>query len=204
MNICCEGAYMDHDIFLAWLNETDNLSPGQLAEARRVLSGSAPFQTVVNLLEAKVREDRICPHCASEGAIIRGQASGLSRFFCKACGKTFNALTGTPLARLRHKSRWAEFAASLRDGETVKESAERCMVASTTAFRWRHRFLRAVTAGAIKLRGIVEADETFFLSSRKGERNLDRKARERGGKAEHESGAANHGRGFLAGSFGRA
>ena len=110
---------MDHDIFLAWLNETDNLSPGQLAEARRVLSGSAPFQTVVNLLEAKVREDRICPHCASEGAIIRGQASGLSRFFCKACGKTFNALTGTPLARLRHKSRWAEFAASLRDGETV-------------------------------------------------------------------------------------
>ncbi len=150
MNICCEGAYMDHDIFLAWLNETDNLSPGQLAEARRVLSGSAPFQTVVNLLEAKVREDRICPHCASEGAIIRGQASGLSRFFCKACGKTFNALTGTPLARLRHKSRWAEFAASLRDGETVKESAERCMVASTTAFRWRHRFLRAVTAGAIR------------------------------------------------------
>ena len=41
----------------------------------------------------------------------------------------------------------------------------------------------AVTAGAIKLRGIVEADETFVLSSRKGERNLDRKARRRGGKA---------------------
>jgi hypothetical protein len=40
-----------------------------------------------------------------------------------------------------------------------------------------------VTAGAIKLRGIVEADETFVLSSRKGERNLDRKARRRGGKA---------------------
>ncbi len=33
------------------------------------------------------------------------------------------------------------------------------------------------------LRGIVEADETFVLSSRKGERNLDRKARKRGGKA---------------------
>jgi len=46
-----------------------------------------------------------------------------------------------------------------------------------------HRFLRAVTASAIKLRGIVEADETFVLSSRKGERKLDRKARRRGGKA---------------------
>jgi len=174
---------MDHDIFLAWLNETDNLSPGQRAEASRILSGSPSLQAVVDLLEAKVRENRICPHCVSAGAIIRGHASGLSRFFCKGCGKTFNALTGTPLARLRHKSRWAEFAASLRDGETVKASAERCLVASTTAFRWRHRFLRAVTAGAIKLRGIVEADETFFLSSRKGERNLDRKARKRGGKA---------------------
>jgi hypothetical protein len=56
-------------------------------------------------------------------------------------------------------------------------------VAGSTAFRWRHRFVRAVTAGAIKLRGILEADETFFLSSRKGERKLDRKARRRGGKA---------------------
>jgi len=40
-----------------------------------------------------------------------------------------------------------------------------------------------MTTGAIKLRGIVEADETFVLSTRKGERNLDRKARRRGGKA---------------------
>ena len=34
-----------------------------------------------------------------------------------------------------------------------------------------------------KLRGIVEANETFVLHSRKGERTLDRKPRRRGGKA---------------------
>ena len=34
-----------------------------------------------------------------------------------------------------------------------------------------------------KLKGIVEVDETYVLESRKGERNLDRKARRRGGKA---------------------
>ena len=34
-----------------------------------------------------------------------------------------------------------------------------------------------------KLKGIVEVDETHVLESRKGERNLDRKARRRGGKA---------------------
>jgi len=36
----------------------------------------------------------------------------------------------------------------------------------------------------VKLVGIVEADETFILSSRKGERNIDRKPRKRGGKAD--------------------
>ncbi|MCP5085049.1 MAG: IS1595 family transposase [Alphaproteobacteria bacterium] len=174
---------MDHLAFLAWLNEIDNLSQEQRVEAGRLLRGSPSLEGVIDLLEANIRETRVCPHCAAGGAIIRGRASGLARFCCKSCGKTFNALTGTPLARLRHKERWAEFAASLRDGETVKVSAERCVVAGSTAFRWRHRFLRAVTAGAIKLRGIVEADETFFLSSRKGERNLERTARKRGGRA---------------------
>ena len=64
----------------------------------------------------------------------------------------------------------------------MKTSAERCGVAGSTAFRWRHRFLRAVTAGAIKLRGIVEADETFVLSSRKGER----KSRSQGPQARRK------------------
>ncbi len=174
---------MDHQAFLVWLNEIDNLSSKQRAETGRLVAGVSSLESVIDLLEATVREGRICPHCASGGAIIRGHASGLTRFFCKSCRKTFNALTGTPLARLRHKDRWAEFAASLRDGETVKASDGRCMVADTTAFRWRHRFLQAVTVGAVKLCGIVEADETFFLHSRKGERNLSRKARKRGGKA---------------------
>ncbi len=34
-----------------------------------------------------------------------------------------------------------------------------------------------------KLKGIVEADETYVLESRKGRRKLDREARRRGGKA---------------------
>jgi ISXO2-like transposase domain len=49
--------------------------------------------------------------------------------------------------------------------------------------RWRHRFLQALKTGTAPLRGIVEADETFVLDSRKGERHLDRPARKRGGKA---------------------
>jgi hypothetical protein len=63
-------------------------------------------------------------------------------------------------------------------------AAARCGAADTTSFRWRHRFLAAVEAGTVKLKGIVEADETYVLTSRKGARKLDRKARKRGGVAK--------------------
>jgi hypothetical protein len=53
-----------------------------------------------------------------------------------------------------------------------------------TSFRWRHRFLKAAAADKpIKLEGIAEADETYFLESFKGRRRLPRPAGKRGGKA---------------------
>ncbi len=60
---------------------------------------------------------------------------------------------------------------------TVRASAGHCRLAVNTSFRWRHRFLAARQLGSRKLTGIVEADETHVLESRKGERQLDRKAR---------------------------
>jgi hypothetical protein len=87
--------------------------------------------------------------------VIRGRSNGLKRYCCKGCGRTFNALTGTALARLRKKELWAAFAEGLSDGDTVKGAAERCGVAGSTSFRWRHRFLAAIKGGAVKLKGIV-------------------------------------------------
>ena len=66
---------------------------------------------------------------------------------------------------------------------TVRKAAEYRDFAVSTSFRWRHRFLGAHDHNPLKLTGIVEADETYILEGRKGERNLDRKARKRGGKA---------------------
>ena len=134
-------------------------------------------------IELGVDDERRCPHCGSAGAVSRGKARGLRRYRCKTCGKTFGALTGTALSGLHHKERWLAFGASLGAGETIREAAERCGIAPSTAFRWRHRFLEAVRQAPDRLAGIVEADETFVLESRKGERKLDRKPRRRGGKA---------------------
>jgi transposase-like protein len=126
-----------------------------------------------------------CPHCGGQRLQRWGHASGLQRHRCGDCRRSFNALTGTPLARLRMKDRWEAQTQALITGESLIKAAERCGVAVTTAFRWRHRFLSAPALDKPgKLTGIVEADETFILESFKGKRSgLPRPARKRGGKA---------------------
>lgn len=174
---------MNGKTFRAWLSEIDDMTKAQKVTAGEALAEGRTGSASVAAIELRVGADRACPHCGATGAVSRGMARGLRRYRCKACGKSFNALTGTPLSRLRYKDRWLGFGSSLTNGETVAASSEHCGVAISTAFRWRHRFLRASKIGAEKLRGIVEADETFVLSSCKGARNLDRKPRKRGGKA---------------------
>ncbi len=159
---------MDCEVFQAWLAEADGLTARQREEAARVLAEPTSLSAVLALLEARIDEARRCPHCRTKGAVIRGRSNGLKCYCCKGCGRTFNALTGTPLARLRKKALWAAFAEGLSDGDTVKGAAARCGVANTTSFRWRHRFLAAIKGGDVKLKGIVEADETYVLDSRKG------------------------------------
>lgn len=89
------------------------------------------------------------------------------------------------MAHLHKKECWEEFASCLGEALTVRASGERSGVHRTTAFRWRHRFLQdPAMVQATHLQGIVEADETFFLESKKGSRHLGRKPRKRGGVAQ--------------------
>ena len=174
---------MDYKQFQEWLSGIEQLSPAQRQQAEAVFMGGSEASASLAAVEASVGEDRQCPHCGTPGAVSRGKARGLRRYQCKGCKKTFNAATGTPLAGLHRKDRWLAFGTCLADGLTVRASAQRCGFAVNTAFRWRHRFLTAEHQKPRKLTGIVEADETYVLKSQKGERNLGRKARHRGGKA---------------------
>lgn len=139
----------------------------------------------VEIIEGNVAGTPDCPHCAAERVVKNGSADGLQRYKCRGCHKTFNALTGTPLARLRMKGKWLEQAGALRDGLSLTQITERMGISRHTAFRWRHRFLALPkTVKAQALVGIAETDETFFLRSNKGQRQgLGRKPRKRGGKA---------------------
>jgi transposase-like protein len=102
----------------------------------------------------------------------------LQRFRCCQCGRTHNALTKTPLARLRKREHWLTFIQCLLDSRTVRDSARVTGVHRTTSFRWRHRFVPAAARDRpARLSSIVEADETYRLESQKGARHLNRPPR---------------------------
>ena len=128
---------MDVGTFRAWLSGMDDLTAEQREEVQEILDGREPGEEVTSAIEDRLTAERCCPHCGTGSGVKRGSANGLRRYRCIACGKSFNALTGTPLARLRHKERWLDFAQSLKEGDTVRASAGRCDVAVGTAFWWR-------------------------------------------------------------------
>lgn len=135
-------------------------------------------------IEAHFASAPHCPHCQSAEIAKWGSANRLKRYRCKACKATFNALTRTPLAQLHKRELWTGHAQALVEGISLRKVAARLDIDLTTAFRWRHRFLKAPKALKPKvLDGTVEADETYFLYSEKGSRKLKRPARKRGGKA---------------------
>lgn len=153
----------------------------QLASCLQALMDRSQASAVI---ETFTSGPRACPHCTSTLLVKNGSANGLQRFKCRQCAHTFNALTGTPLARLHLRDKWMGQAQALGEGLSLNQVAHRLGVAQSTAFRWRHRFLTCPSnQQARQLVGIAEADESYFLVSCKGQRGLLRKARRRGGKA---------------------
>jgi len=164
--------------------QVDKLTLGQRAKLQGALERHGAEAQVVALIDRAGEAAPACPHCRALRVVRNGQANGLQRYKCRACAHTFNALTGTPMARSRHKSKWLAQAQALSQGLSIHAAANKLDVAPSTAFRWRHRFLAlAQDAKAGSLTGIVEADETFVLRSSKGQRRIGRQPRRRGGKS---------------------
>ncbi|MBB3219266.1 IS1595 family transposase [Pseudoduganella umbonata] len=163
--------------------EQVQLSDDEIALVQGLLANLVQPGQSLRLIEEAAGK-RSCPECGGNRCHRSGQANGLQRYRCVACRRSFNALTGTPLARLRLRDKWLPYLQCLIDSITVRKAAARVAVAKSTSFRWRHRFIAAVRrAPDPRLSGIVEADETYHLESQKGSRNLDRPPRKRGGKA---------------------
>src|SRR5689334_19856420 len=176
--------------FEVLLRLVERLSDEQRTALGRALASASGEPEAVRLIEGAFAAAPRCPHCAAARLQRWGHASGLRRYRCAACRKTFNALTGTSLARLRKKACWLRYGEALAAGMSLTKAAAHCGVHLTTSFRWRHRFLRAPAVAREALGGVVEADETFFRRSEKGSRRwrraegpLERRPRRRGERA---------------------
>ena len=166
---------MRQEEFDRLLANLDDLLAGQKAIVRKVIDEQQDLEKVVFIIESRILEHPVCPRCQSNNVKRWGRSNNLQRFRCYSCGKTFNPLTGTPLAHLRNKDRWLIMASALKQGLPLRRTADECNVSLPTAFLWRHRFLKAASLDKPdKLYGIAEADETYFLESFKGSHSLPR------------------------------
>ena len=113
-----------------------------------------------------------CPHCGLVDVKKNGKTkTGHQRFQCKGCGKSFTYATRTIFhgAKLPLDT-YLRYVHCMMHGMTVRATAYECRISKNASFFLRHKILDALQEmqSKVKLDGIVEADETFFRISFKG------------------------------------
>lgn len=138
------------------------------------------FAKHLGTLDEFVTEERfsagiVCPYCGERHISRNGhRKDGTQRYVCMDCGRTFVATTNTITAGTRKDlSTWEKYIDCLMNGFSLRKSADICKMHRNTAFTWRHKILEAlqIMAKAVTFDGIIEADETFFTKSYKGNHN---------------------------------
>ena len=170
--------------FVRLLRQVPMLNRQQRSQLLAALRPAIGLDSVCETIEHARPAPLSCPGCGGSRHYRHGASRGLQRYRCRACNRTFNALSGTPLARLRFREKWLDFSKEMLDSRSVRAAAKTVAVHRNTSFRWRHRFLGGIRHDQPeRLTGIAEADELFLLESQKGSRTLERPARKRGGVA---------------------
>src|ERR1035437_793839 len=102
--------------FKTWMEAFNRMSRSQRDTLRLQLQGKVTGDEGVKLIEQSLADVAACPHCAGTELYRWGKSCDLQRYRCRNCKSTFNALTLTPLARLRHKDKWLNYEQALVQG----------------------------------------------------------------------------------------
>ena len=144
-----------------------------------------PLQSI--LIETRITADHGCIYCGSSHVVKNGtRKDGTQRFLCRDCKKSFLPTSKSVTSGTRKSlSVWASYLKCMTEKKTLRETSEECGISMSTAFSWRHKILDALHEmnGKVFLDGTVEADETFFDVSYKGNHKnfiLPRKPHRRG------------------------
>ncbi|WP_188205928.1 IS1595 family transposase [Alkalibacillus aidingensis] len=182
------------------VKQIQELNPAEKHRVREYLiknltASSMSGDFLEEIAERKHKEGYECPECASEHVVrfgkyttlVGGQEVTKQRYHCKSCRKTFTDLTNTVLYRTLYLDKWIKFIECMIEGYSLRKSASLIKgVTHITLFYWRHKLLTSLKQIEVStFQGIIEMDETYFLYSEKGKKNIKgRKSRKRGGSAK--------------------
>ena len=166
-----------------------SLSQQEKAELIAFLSSDTPSSANCESGFNFIKQTYSCPHCKSNKIVKNGFRNSIQRFICKDCNKSFTVRTNTITEHSKKSfETWSKFIECMMNSFTVRRSAEIFGINKETAFIWRHKVLDALQnmQNSVELNGVVEADETFFALSFKGNHKksttftMPRKAHKRG------------------------
>ena len=148
-----------------------SLSQADQKALKEALECSFSCDSFESITEKRFSSGMFCPHCNSIHIKRNGHKGNVQRYLCNDCHKTFTIRTNTIIASSKKSfETWNKYIESMMNAYSVRKSAEICGINKDTSFIWRHKILDALQnmASSVKLNGIVEADETFFPISFKG------------------------------------
>jgi transposase-like protein len=112
---------MEHQAFERFKASLVNkASPSQVVDLEGIIRDIVARQIAEVALVRRTnatRDARTCPHCATACATLHGKdQNDRQRFRCRsrACGRTYNILTGTPMARARKPEAWGRYLGYMR------------------------------------------------------------------------------------------
>ena len=129
-----------------------------------------------DIAKQRFLKGRFCPHCFRHDVVRNGKTpTGVQRYLCKNCGKTFTATTKTVFAHAKRPELITQYLEGMEQQLSLRKAARRCGISLRSSFLLRHRILDVLRSsqGTEDLDGIVEADETFIALSFKGNHRRD-------------------------------
>ncbi|MFR1708624.1 MAG: IS1595 family transposase [Clostridium sp.] len=149
-------------------------------------------KTMNEVLMKKNTKELSCPYFGSRRIVKNGKNKTTQRYLCKICSKSFISVTNTPIYYSRKEINiWSEYIHLLLQGYSLRETIKIIPISLKAAFLWRHKILDALRDNlkTKELCGKIQADETYFRESFKGNHSKDgfimpRKSHRRGTMAK--------------------
>jgi len=169
----------DFKIYYKSLSESDQ---------KQLIKELLDFNVSDQDLEVNISSPLNCVHCKSDQIVGYGKnKTGVQRYKCKSCNRTFSATSGKVWYHMHKKEKLTSYMHCLLSGYSIRESGTRVGISLATSFSWRHKLLTSfASVHSQEFSGIVESDETYFLYSEKGKKDLDRPSRKRGNTANRD------------------